>query len=344
MTSSPWSRIRPAVGSSNPAIIRSVVVLPEPDGPSIEKNSPSRTSRSTPSTADDIAEPLVDTVEADGDRRSRPRPDRCRWGLGEARWSRRRSSRPGAVTDETRRCPRRPHLPGRSRGAAHAADRTGRCQAARRPSRPAPRVHGVPTSSRGDSRIVARCTPSPGGRPRPPRSARSSRPWPSSSPPATPPRPGRPRRSSPGPPSPRARSTSSPRLRVRAPGRRPGAGRDRPAPRGQRRTRHPRGDHRRPRRPGRVGGRRGASRRPAARPDADGERAAGLAGRRVGRAPASASTSPGPSPPTPRPPRGAGSSAATSRATGQGHGRAGPVRGEGAHAGARARPDERGRW
>src|SRR5438552_1174956 len=31
--------------------MRSIVVLPEPDGPSIEKNSPDSTSRSTPSTA-----------------------------------------------------------------------------------------------------------------------------------------------------------------------------------------------------------------------------------------------------------------------------------------------------
>jgi hypothetical protein len=30
----------PEVGVSKPAIIRSVVVLPQPDGPSIEKNSP----------------------------------------------------------------------------------------------------------------------------------------------------------------------------------------------------------------------------------------------------------------------------------------------------------------
>src|SRR4029079_4259918 len=41
----------PAGGSSRPAIIRSTVVLPEPDGPSIEKNSPSRISRSMSSTA-----------------------------------------------------------------------------------------------------------------------------------------------------------------------------------------------------------------------------------------------------------------------------------------------------
>src|SRR4051794_33112726 len=41
----------PRVGCSNPAIIRSTVVFPDPDGPSMEKNSPSAISRSTPSTA-----------------------------------------------------------------------------------------------------------------------------------------------------------------------------------------------------------------------------------------------------------------------------------------------------
>lgn len=50
-TSSPASSIKPLVGSSKPAIIRSVVVLPEPEGPSIVKNSPGATSRSIPATA-----------------------------------------------------------------------------------------------------------------------------------------------------------------------------------------------------------------------------------------------------------------------------------------------------
>ena len=50
-TSSPPSSIVPASGRSNPAIIRSVVVLPDPDGPSIVKNSPRAISRSMPSTA-----------------------------------------------------------------------------------------------------------------------------------------------------------------------------------------------------------------------------------------------------------------------------------------------------
>src|SRR3954453_1333798 len=47
----PCRRTRPVSGVSNPAIIRRLVVLPQPDGPSIEKNSPSRISRVTRSTA-----------------------------------------------------------------------------------------------------------------------------------------------------------------------------------------------------------------------------------------------------------------------------------------------------
>ena len=50
MTSSPPTRTVPEVGSLKPAIIRSVVVLPHPDGPSREKNSPLTMSRSSPST------------------------------------------------------------------------------------------------------------------------------------------------------------------------------------------------------------------------------------------------------------------------------------------------------
>ena len=49
--SSPLMRIEPAVGSSSPATIRRVVVLPQPDGPSREKNSPSPMVRLTSSTA-----------------------------------------------------------------------------------------------------------------------------------------------------------------------------------------------------------------------------------------------------------------------------------------------------
>src|SRR3982751_3062004 len=46
----PSSRISPSVGVSNPASIISVVVLPEPEGPSSVRNSPRSMSRSRPST------------------------------------------------------------------------------------------------------------------------------------------------------------------------------------------------------------------------------------------------------------------------------------------------------
>src|ERR1700735_4384335 len=47
----PYSLPSPRVASSKPAIIRIVVVLPQPDGPRSEKNSPTPISRSTPATA-----------------------------------------------------------------------------------------------------------------------------------------------------------------------------------------------------------------------------------------------------------------------------------------------------
>ena len=43
--------ISPAVGFSNPAIIRSVVVLPQPDGPRNDTNSPFSTARLKSMTA-----------------------------------------------------------------------------------------------------------------------------------------------------------------------------------------------------------------------------------------------------------------------------------------------------
>jgi hypothetical protein len=49
--SRPANSIVPALWSSKPAIIRSVVVLPEPEGPSRVKNSPASISRSMPATA-----------------------------------------------------------------------------------------------------------------------------------------------------------------------------------------------------------------------------------------------------------------------------------------------------
>ena len=65
VTSPPRSRMRPLVGSSKPAIMRSVVVLPQPDGPSIEKNSPSWISNETASTATTVVEALRHRLEDD---------------------------------------------------------------------------------------------------------------------------------------------------------------------------------------------------------------------------------------------------------------------------------------
>ena len=63
-TSSPSIRISPSLGCSKPAIIRSVVVLPQPLGPSRVKNSPSRDSRLRSSTATKLAEALGDAAAA----------------------------------------------------------------------------------------------------------------------------------------------------------------------------------------------------------------------------------------------------------------------------------------
>src|SRR3970040_2427441 len=56
----------PRVGDSRPAIMRNRVVLPQPEGPSRTRNSPSRTCRSMPSTAvtspNRLVIPLVGTV------------------------------------------------------------------------------------------------------------------------------------------------------------------------------------------------------------------------------------------------------------------------------------------
>src|SRR6266496_926587 len=51
LTRTPPIQISPEVGSSSPAIIRRSVVLPDPEGPRRTRNSPSRLSRSTPTTA-----------------------------------------------------------------------------------------------------------------------------------------------------------------------------------------------------------------------------------------------------------------------------------------------------
>ncbi|MNT38195.1 hypothetical protein D3C72_1743790 [compost metagenome] len=51
LTSLPLSTMLPPVGSTNPAIICRVVVLPQPDGPRRDMNSPCVTDRLRSSTA-----------------------------------------------------------------------------------------------------------------------------------------------------------------------------------------------------------------------------------------------------------------------------------------------------
>src|SRR5258708_5896720 len=51
MTDRPLIRMSPAVGSPNPAIMRRSVVLPQPDGPRMEKKVPGGICSETPATA-----------------------------------------------------------------------------------------------------------------------------------------------------------------------------------------------------------------------------------------------------------------------------------------------------
>ena len=64
VTSCPCKTIRPSSGTSKPAIIRKVVVLPQPLGPSSEKNSPSPIESVTSCDGLDVAEALSDTSTA----------------------------------------------------------------------------------------------------------------------------------------------------------------------------------------------------------------------------------------------------------------------------------------
>ena len=52
-------QMSPLVGASMPASMRMRVVLPEPEGPTMVKNSPSAMSRSMPSTALNVPKDLV---------------------------------------------------------------------------------------------------------------------------------------------------------------------------------------------------------------------------------------------------------------------------------------------
>src|SRR3990172_2612787 len=59
LTPCPPIRISPAVGRSSPAMIRSKVVFPHPDGPRRTRNSPSLLDRSTTPTPRTSPNPLL---------------------------------------------------------------------------------------------------------------------------------------------------------------------------------------------------------------------------------------------------------------------------------------------
>ena len=63
-TSRPSSKTRPSSGRSNPAISLSVVVLPEPEGPSSVKNSPCLDLEVDAVDGDDLAVRLAHALEA----------------------------------------------------------------------------------------------------------------------------------------------------------------------------------------------------------------------------------------------------------------------------------------
>ena len=64
-TSSPSKRTAPASGTSSPAMMRSSVVLPEPDGPSSATSSPAGTSRLTSSSAVNAPNALARRLDLD---------------------------------------------------------------------------------------------------------------------------------------------------------------------------------------------------------------------------------------------------------------------------------------
>jgi hypothetical protein len=108
LTSSPPMYSSPAVMSSRPAIVRSSVDLPQPEGPTKTMNSPSRISRSMPSFGYGAALPVRHVRPG----RSRRAPDR------DARTTGSSMGNPGRL--------QRPELRYRSASAAGAGRRHGR--------------------------------------------------------------------------------------------------------------------------------------------------------------------------------------------------------------------------
>ena len=65
VTSTPLMKIEPAVTSSSPAIMRSIVDLPQPDGPSSAQNSPLPTVEIEIGDGGEVAVALADGAHLD---------------------------------------------------------------------------------------------------------------------------------------------------------------------------------------------------------------------------------------------------------------------------------------
>ena len=181
-TSRPSRRIRPSVGRSNPAIIRRQVVLPEPEGPSREKNSPCAHVQADAVHRDDVAEALDHVLQRDG-RRGPVVVRDARLPLGQPRTRAvppllpRQRREPGNIDGEARvpQCraqpaealrgapggvgsPRvsSPRIPGPGRSAPCRAGRPSRRRRGRR-GRPR-RVEMPPQATIGTARPVAAAT------------------------------------------------------------------------------------------------------------------------------------------------------------------------------------------
>ena len=167
LTSRPPSSTRPPSGRSKPAISRRQVVLPEPDGPSIVKNSSARMSRSMPSTATTFA---VFLARADAGARRSPRPGHrpflytleptgapnlrrngaCPGGRVWLSGQRLRLTRARSAPARIRRRPRQaaPRRRGGAQARARARDRSFRAARAARRLRYAPVRGGDPAARR----------------------------------------------------------------------------------------------------------------------------------------------------------------------------------------------------
>ena len=145
----------PASGTSRPAMMRSSVVLPEPDGPSSATSSPARMSRLEVVADDGRAEALVQVADFDAHACAAPLPSRCRSCTRRSTRvpSARASPAPARRAARRRRRRRRTGIRCRGSRCAAAACWSGRGCGRRRRSRR--RTRPSPARCRGSRRRAA---------------------------------------------------------------------------------------------------------------------------------------------------------------------------------------------